>query len=164
MLIEQTISNRYEFLIPVRIASFVSTNQKYRCAGRIKRIRDTQKLLLDSSSQLFHIRVARAHDHVGMRSRECRTVLLKELNLRIYFYLFVFRKRVPPNLKLVGELNVPRHSQSMPFVEYSFKGIIAPNLQIVKYLAFKGLKQRRKESRPLPSRAITIHLDYVATF
>ena len=50
-------------------------------------------------------------------------MLLEKLDLGANFDLFVHRERIPPALKLVGELNLPRHKESMPYVEYSFNGI-----------------------------------------
>jgi hypothetical protein len=50
-------------------------------------------------------------------------VLLEKLDLGANFDLFVYRERIPPALKLIGEFNLPRYKNSMPYMEYSFNGI-----------------------------------------
>src|SRR5438128_9768377 len=117
MLIEQIVGHRYKLLVPTRIASLVTAEQKQRRPPRIKRVQHPQVVVLYSPPQLLHVGVTRTRNHVSMRPGQRRTTLLQQLDLGADLNLLIFRKGVPPGLKQAGELDLPRHKRSIPYRE-----------------------------------------------
>jgi hypothetical protein len=99
------------------------------------------------SSFMFEWR--ESHEHIGLRSRERRTVLLEKINLRVNFHLFVHSKEL---------------RNSMPCMEYSFKRILQDISQTVNYRPMDYNIGEVPVSPYFPACGCRSLLDYVATF
>ena len=80
MIIEQLVGDRHIRFVPFGIAGLVSADEQNSRSAGIKGVQHTQLGSVprrdDSSPQLFHVRVLRGHDHIGMRVRENEALLL----------------------------------------------------------------------------------------
>src|ERR1700676_572614 len=117
MFVEQIVSHRHKLLVPAWIAGLVPAKQEQRRAARIKREQHPQVEVLHFASRFLHVGVTRSGNHGGMRRRQRRAALLQKLNLRADLDLLIFAQSVPPSLKLAGELDVPCHADSIPYME-----------------------------------------------
>src|SRR5437870_10282736 len=114
MPVKQIVCHWHEALIPLRIASLVSTDQENRCAPRVESIENTQLPRVHLATQFLHVGMPRADDGVRVRPGQCRAEFLQKLNLGSEFCLLTPRERIPPHPELMGVLNNP-----IPHKEYN---------------------------------------------
>src|SRR5580700_9361346 len=119
VLIEQTVGNGNESVVPLGIACLVSTYQQQRRAPGIERKQNSKLPRANFPAQLFHVRMAGTRNYISVGTSQSRTMLLQKFDLRVDFRLLLFRKRVPPSLELGGVFNRPRHDCRIPYEEYS---------------------------------------------
>jgi hypothetical protein len=68
--------------------------------------------------------MAGTDNDICMGPRERRTVFFQKLNFGADLHLLAVCKGFPPISKLIGVFDFPSHLTSMPFMEYSVKGIL----------------------------------------
>ena len=122
------LRNRHKLLIPLWVASLVAAKEKQCRAARVERIQHAQwrSSTLPRNSFMFAWR--EVVYHVGMRARQGGTTFLQQLNFGADFDLLISESELHQVFKLAGELDVPRHRNSIPLTEYSVKGILSSTM------------------------------------
>jgi hypothetical protein len=73
------------------------------------------------NSQFLHIPMAGGLNHVRLRPRKPRTVLLEQNYLLVHIDLLCFGQVVPPRLEFLRVFYIPFHARNITFMEYNIK-------------------------------------------
>jgi hypothetical protein len=109
MLVVKRIRHRNKDMIPTIISSLIATEQQDCASVRVKSkehpIRFTRMLY----PKLFHVRMTRRVNKIGMRTRKTGANLLKQDHFGVHVHLFGFAQTISPVRKLVRKFDLPFH-------------------------------------------------------